>query len=83
MNVTNKITISMTAWVSMCLVLVGSQEVELFGILVLIGLLISRELSSAYTKPSVGEKLDVMIYVGIIFFIVVVARRILSILGIF
>jgi len=73
----------MTVWVSMCLVLAGSQEIELFGILVLIGLLISRELSSAYTKPRVGEKLDTMIYVGIIFFVAVVARRILSILGIF
>lgn len=83
MNVPEKLSISMTAWVSLCIILAGSQEIELFGILVLIGLLISRELSSAYSKPSLGETLDIMIYVGIIFFIAVVARRILSILGIF
>ena len=78
-----KITIALTAWASVCLLMVGDSGIELYGILLLIGVLISRELSSVYISPEIGERMDVFIYVGIIFFIAVVARRVLEILGFF
>ncbi|MFW6197049.1 MAG: hypothetical protein ACOC5D_06930 [Thermoplasmatota archaeon] len=83
MHISQKIALAMTIWVSLVLLMVGNQSFELFSILVLIGLLISRELSSVYIKPSLADKLDVFIQIGIIIFIAIVARRILSILGIF
>ncbi|MFP4050581.1 MAG: hypothetical protein ACLFVB_02440 [Thermoplasmata archaeon] len=83
MHISQKIALAMTVWVSLVLLMVGNQSFELFSILVLIGLLISRELSSVYIKPSLADKLDVFIQIGIIIFIAIVARRILSILGIF
>ena len=83
MHISQKIALAMTIWVSLVLLMVGNQGFELFSILVLIGLLISRELSSVYIKPSLANKLDVFIQIGIIVFIAIVARKILSILGIF
>lgn len=83
MHISQKIALAMTVWVSLVLLMVGNQSFELFSILVLIGLLISRELSSVYIKPSLADKLDVFIQIGIIIFIAIVARKILSILGIF
>lgn len=83
MHVSQKIALAMTVWVSLILLMVGNQSFELFSILILIGLLISRELSSVYIKTSLADKLDVFIQVGIIVFIAIVARKILSILGIF
>ena len=83
MHISQKLALAMTVWVSLVLLMVGNQGFELFSILVLIGLLISRELSSVYINPSLANKLDVFIQIGIIVFIAIVARKILSILGIF
>lgn len=82
MNITLKITMAMTLWTTICMVMVPYTNLELFGILMLIGLLISRELSSGYIKKSTGDRIDTFIYSGIIFFIAVVSRRILDILGV-
>jgi len=43
-------------------------------------LLIIRELSSVYIRPVLADRLDIFVQVGIVFFVRVVARRILSIL---
>jgi len=83
MHISQKIALAMTVWASLVLLMVGDQGFDLFSILILIGLLISRELSSVYIKPSLADKLDVFIQIGIIVFIAIVARKILSILGIF
>ena len=83
MHISQKIALAMTVWVSLVLLMVGNQNFQLFSILVLIGLLISRELSSVYIKPSLADKLDVFIQIGIVIFIAIVAQKILSILGIF
>ncbi len=82
MSISQKIAFSMTVWTGLCVVLVGSHDIELFGILLLIGLLITRELTSTYTKPETAVRMDSLIYVGIVFFIAVVAHRVLSILEI-
>lgn len=83
MHISQKIALAMTVWVSFVLLMIGNQNFQLFSILVLIGLLISRELSSVYIKPSLADKLDVFIQIGIVVFIAIVAQKILSILGIF
>ncbi|MFO7791370.1 MAG: hypothetical protein R6W73_00105 [Candidatus Saliniplasma sp.] len=82
MMIHQKIVLALGVWTSMCLVLVGGHNLELFGILILIGVLISRELTSTYTDIDTGDRMDTLIYIGIIFFIAVVSRRILSILEI-
>ncbi len=81
MQVSQKIALSMAIWTGLILVFVGGQSFELFFILLLIGLLISRELSSIYIRSSTADRLDGFIQVGIIVFIAIVARRILSILN--
>lgn len=81
MQVSQKIALSMVIWTGLILVFVGNQGFRLFVILLLIGLLISRELSSVYIRRSTADRLDGFIQVGIIVFIAIVARRILSILN--
>ncbi len=76
-----KLAVAMTIWTVLVLTLVGNQGLELFVIMILIGLLISRELSSVYIRTSIADRLDVFIQIGIVVFIGVVMRRILSILG--
>ncbi len=80
MHVSQKLAISMTIWTAVVLTLIGDRSVELFVILILIGLLISRELSSIYIRRSIADRLDIFIQVGIVIFIGIVMRRILSIL---
>ena len=83
MTISQKIAVSMTVWTALWVIIVGSHDMELFGILLLIGLLITRELTSSYTGQETGSKMDVLIFIGIILFVMVIARRVLSILGIF
>ncbi|MEF8832858.1 MAG: hypothetical protein V5A66_04990 [Candidatus Thermoplasmatota archaeon] len=82
MDISQKLAISMAIWTVLILTLIGGQNTELFVIMILIGLLIARELSSVYIRPSIADRLDAFIQVGIIVFIGVVIRRILSILEI-
>lgn len=72
----------MMVWTVLTFLMVGNHNIELYGILLLIGLLVCRELSSSYVESIVAERMDIMIYVGVIFFVVVVAHRVLTILGI-
>ncbi len=81
MQVAQKIALSMTIWIAFILALSGGQSIQLFVILLLIGLLISRELSSIYIRSSTADRLDGFIQVGIVIFVAIVAGRILSILG--
>ncbi len=80
MEISHKLTLAMTIWTVLVLTLIGAQNTELFVIMILIGLLISRELSSVYIRPSIAYRLDAFIQVGIVIFIAIVMRRILSIL---
>ncbi|MBS3781957.1 MAG: hypothetical protein KGY66_05950 [Candidatus Thermoplasmatota archaeon] len=80
MLISQKLAISMAIWTLLMLTLIGGENVELFVIMILIGLLIIRELSSIYIRPSLAVRLDVFVQIGIVFFIGVVMRRILSIL---
>ncbi len=82
MMIHQKIVVAMGLWTSLCLILVSGHNLELFGILLLIGILISRELTSTYTDLITGDRMDTFIYIGIIFFVAVVSRRILNILEI-
>ncbi len=82
MEISQKLAISITIWTVLILVLIGGQNTELFVIMILIGLLIARELSSVYIRPSIADRLDAFIQVGIVIFVGVVMRRILSILEI-
>lgn len=83
MIISQKIAASLTVWTAIWVVIVGSHDIELFGILLLIGLLISRELTSTYTDQETGVRMDALIFIGIILFVVVISHRVLSILGIF
>lgn len=80
MEISQKLAIAMTIWTILVLALIGGQNTELFVIMILIGLLIARELSSVYIRPSIADRVDVFIQIGIVVFIAVVMKRILSIL---
>lgn len=81
MLLNEKIVLSMAVWAALCVALVGTGGLQLLGILFLIGILIARELSSVYIDGTTADRMDTMIYVGIIFFVGVVSHRILNILG--
>ncbi len=80
--ISQKIAIAMVSWTVLVLAVAGGGSVRLFTILILIGLLMVRVVGSVYMTPDLGERMDLMIQVGVIIFIAIVAERILSILGI-
>lgn len=82
MEISQKLALAITIWTVLILALIGGQNTELFVIMMLIGLLIARELSSVYIRPSIADRMDAFIQVGIVIFIAIVMRRILSILEI-
>jgi len=82
MTLAQKLAGAMALWTIGILMLIGTADLELYGIFLLIGLLIARELTTSLSKQKIRERMDVMIYVGVLLFIVVVSRRILDILGV-
>jgi hypothetical protein len=55
--------------------------VEVLATLVLIGLLVTRELTDGFLSRELRYKLDFFVYAGLLLFVVVVVRRVWTILS--
>jgi len=67
-------------WVAILLFFGATSEPALFVILMLIGFLVLRELFDISLPVQARERLDFFLYVGVIFFLIVVAQKVLEIL---
>ena len=77
-----KIALIITIWILIVLLLTGDTALELFFILIFIGVLIVRELSDIFTTSNLKDRLNVIIYIFILIFIVIVGRKVLTVLNI-
>lgn len=68
------------AWIALMLVFAGTAEPALHIILILIGFLILRELFDTSLSFHIKDRLNFFLYVGVIFFMIVVARKVIEIL---
>lgn len=77
-----KITLIITIWILIVLLITGNTNLEIFFILIFIGVLIIRELSDVFTSTNLKDRMNLFIYFFIIIFIIIVGQKILTILNI-
>lgn len=73
-----KITIFIVVWIMVVLFITGDAGLEVFLILILVGMLIAREFTDRFTTVHLKNRMNIFIYVLIIVFIVLVGSRIIN-----
>ncbi len=81
MSISQKMTVFLSLWIVLSFSVMGDSNIELLGVLILIGMLVARELSNFYIRASTRYRVNILIYIGIVFFIVIIGRKVLVILG--
>jgi len=77
-----KVTLVFIAWILVVLFLTGDENLELFFILVFIGILIIRELTDVFLPGDLKDRMNTFIYIFVLIFIVIVGKKVITILGI-
>lgn len=80
MLLSEKITFIITAWILFVLIITGGSSLEIYFILIFIGVLIIRELSDIFTTEDLKGRMNLFIYVFILLFIAIVGNKIITIL---
>jgi hypothetical protein len=76
-----KITLVFTAWTIAMLFLTGDENLEIFFVLIFIGVLIIRQLTDVFAPSNLKDRMSTFIYLFVIIFIVIVGKKIITILG--
>ena len=82
MLMSEKIALILAIWVLLVLLITGDANFEIFFILIFIGVLIAREISDVFTTFSLKDRMNILIYMFVIIFIVIVGQKIINILSI-
>ncbi|MCK4349177.1 MAG: hypothetical protein KAW47_11240 [Thermoplasmatales archaeon] len=77
-----KITLVIAGWILLVLFITGDANLEIFFILIFIGVLIVRELTDVFTTVNLKDRMNIFIYLFILVFIVIVGKKIISVLAI-
>jgi hypothetical protein len=77
-----KITLVIALWILIALLVTGDADFELFFVIIFIGVLIIRALTDAYITTTLKFRMNLIIYVFIIVFIVIVGNKIITIVNI-
>jgi hypothetical protein len=77
-----KITLIIATWILIALLVTGNTNLEIFFILIFIGILIIRELADVFTSTNLKDRMNLFIYFFIMIFIIIVGQKILTILNI-
>lgn len=80
MLLSEKITIVIALWILFVTIVTGIENLEIFFILIFIGVLIIRELTDVFTSSDLKNRMNLFIYFFLIIFMVIVGRKIMSIL---
>ena len=82
MLLSEKITIIIGLWILFVMIITGEGNLEIFFILIFIGVLIIRELSDIFTTTDLKQRMNLFIYLFLMVFILIVAKKIISILSV-
>lgn len=80
MLISNKVFIAVAVWTVVSILVSLAAGVEVLATLILIGLLVTRELTDGFLSRDLRYKLDFFVYAGLLLFVVVVVRRVWTIL---
>lgn len=81
MLMSEKITLVVATWILIAFFITGDTDLEVFFILIFIGVLITRQLTDVFTTSNLKDRIDIFIYLFIILFVVIVGKKIINILG--
>ena len=82
MLISEKITLAIAGWILVVLLITGEVNLEIFFILIFIGVLIIRELTDVFTTTNLKDRMNMFIYIFLLIFIVIVGKNIISIISI-
>ena len=82
MLIENKITVLVMFWTYLVYVITGGEQIELFFILILIGLIIIKELVQPYVTSTMRKKLNLFIFSFLLIFCFVIGIRIIPLIDI-
>ena len=77
-----KITLFVGVWIIVALFITGNADLEVFFVVILVGMLIAREFTDRFTTVHIRHRMNVFIFVFIVVFIVFVGKKIISLLDI-
>lgn len=81
MLISHKVFIAVAIWTVVSILISLAAGVEVLATLILIGLLVTRELTDGFLSKELRYKLDFFVYAGLLLFVVVVVRRVWTILS--
>jgi len=82
MLISEKIALAIAGWILVVLFITGEANLEIFFILIFIGVLIIRELTDVFTTTNLKDRMNMFIYIFLLIFIVIVGKNIISIISI-
>jgi len=77
-----EITLFILAWTILTFFITGSADLEIFVVLVILALLITKEIAYDFTPTRLKNKLNVLISILLIFFVLIMTNKIMDILNI-
>jgi len=80
MIASEKLTLIIAAWILLVLLITKDSDLELFFVLVFIGVLIVRALSEVFIGATLKFRMNLVIYVFIVVFVFIVGSKIITIL---
>lgn len=80
MLITEKITLIITAWIVVVFFITGDTDLEIYFVLIFMGVLVVRELTDVFTTDIIKKKMDFFIYMFLIVFIVLFIKTIINLL---
>jgi hypothetical protein len=79
--ISHKVFIAVAIWTVVSILISIAAGIEVLATLILIGLLVTRELTDGFLSRELRYKLDFFVYAGLLLFVVVVVRRVWTILS--
>ena len=77
-----KITLFVAVWIIVALFITGNADLEIFFVLIFVGMLIVKEFTDRFTTVHIRYRMNVFICVFAIVFIVIIGKKIISLLDI-
>jgi DNA-directed RNA polymerase subunit RPC12/RpoP len=80
-DVAEKIALILILWIVFIYVLTGVNDIDIFFIFVYLGILLMKVFSTDYISSRLKQKINVFVIAFLVIFIIVIARRILTIVN--
>ena len=82
LSISNTITLALLIWITFLFFVTGEADLEVFFVLILIGMLIVKELTDEYTTIRLKHRISGFIYIFLLVFIWIIGEKIINVLNI-